>query len=143
MEEKNNLTLGVKKECPLEFWEQAQFFTWVYSNQIRVPELQLCNGSLNGVYLSPKIRSQIKGQGLRKGFPDIDIPIKRENVSGLKIELKRVKGGRVDTEQKRIHSLLVEQGFKVEVCHGWVEAVRVTCDYLGIDPGQSFEKHLA
>lgn len=117
---------------PLESWEQEQYFKWVYSMQIQIPELQLCNGSMNGVYVSPKVRARLKGQGLRPGFPDIDLPVKRFPYSGLKIELKRVKGGSVSADQKLIHKLLAQQGYRVEVCKGWVEAVETTLGYLGV-----------
>jgi hypothetical protein len=123
----------MKNETPKEEWEQEQIFRWAYSNQIRVPELQLCNGSMNGVYVTPKIRAKLKAQGLRPGVPDIDLPVKRFPYTGLHIELKRVKGGRVSKEQKRFHQLLEQQGRKVEVCKGWIEAVCTMIDYLDCD----------
>jgi hypothetical protein len=124
-----------KNDCPLEEWEQEQVFKWVYANQIRVQELELCNASLNGVKVGPKTRNKLKGQGLRKGWPDIDLPVKRFPFSGLRIELKRVSGGRVSEEQKRIHRLLEQQGCKVVVCKGWRTAVTCMADYLGVDSG--------
>ena len=117
-------------EAPPESWEQEQFFRWVYANQIRYPELQLCNGSMNGIRVSPRLRSSLKGQGLRSGVPDIDLPVKRFPFSGLRIEMKRVKGGVVSKEQKQFHSLLAQQGYRVEVCKGWKDAVDVVLDYL-------------
>ena len=119
--------------CPLEKWEQEQFFRWVYANQIRQPELQLCNGSMNGIRVSPRLRSSLKGQGLRPGVPDIDLPVKRFPWSGLRIELKRVKGGTVSQDQKRVHTLLAQQGYRVEVCKGWVAAVEVVKNYLAME----------
>ena len=117
--------------CPPEAWEQEQFFRWVYANQVKHPELALCNGSMNGVRVSPSMRSRLRLQGLRPGVPDIDLPVARNGHHGLKIELKRVKGGQVSPEQKRMHTQLVEQGYRVEVCKGWKEAVAVTIEYLG------------
>lgn len=122
----------MKNTTPLEWWEQEQYFRWAFANQVRVPELQLANGSMNGIRVSPKLRAQLKGQGLRPGVPDIDLPVKRFPYSGLRIELKRVKGGQVSKEQKRFHALLRQQGYRVEVCRGWRDAVTVTKNYLGI-----------
>ena len=136
---KKKLSLGVEPEA----WEQEQYFKWVYTSQVRIPELELCNGSLNGVYLTPKQKASVKLQGLRRGIPDIDLPVRKGPYSGLKIELKRVKGGRVDPEQRRIHALLTDQGYLVLVCRGWVEAVEATCRYLNVDPGHSFKKSIA
>lgn len=122
----------VKNNTPLEEWEQEQFFGWVYTNQVHIPELELCNASLNGVKVGPKTRCKLKGQGLRPGWPDVDLPVKRFPYSGLRIEIKRVKGGSLSSQQKRIHTLLRQQGRRVEVCKGWREAVAVTLDYLGL-----------
>ncbi len=118
------------QKTPPESWEQEQFFRWVYANQLAIPELQLCNGSMNGIRVSPKLRSSLKGQGLRSGVPDIDLPVKRFPFSGLRIEMKRVKGGVVSKEQKHFNSLLAQQGYRVEVCKGYVKAVDVVLDYL-------------
>jgi len=118
-------------QTPLESWEQEQFFRWIYANQIRYPELQLCNGSMNGIRVSPRLRSSLKGQGLRPGVPDIDLPVKRFPWCGLRIEMKRVKGGSTSEEQKQFHRLLGQQGYRVEVCKGWAAAVEVVKDYLG------------
>jgi hypothetical protein len=122
----------MKNTTPLESWEQAQFFRWVYANQVRYPELQLITGSMNGVRVSARIRSQLKAQGLRPGVPDIDIPIVRAPYAGLRIEMKRQQGGRLSPEQKRYHEALRAQGYLVEVCRGWQEAVRVVRKYLDI-----------
>lgn len=67
------------------------------------------------------------------GVPDIDLPVKRFPYCGLRIELKRQKGGQVSKEQKRFHKLLQEQCYRVEVCKGWKEAVNATLNYLGVE----------
>lgn len=122
----------MKNQTPPEAWEQEQFFRWVRSNQVRLPELELCHASLNGVKLSPKLALKMKAQGMRKGAPDIDLPVRRGGHSGLRIEMKRVKGGVVSPEQKRFHAMLINQGYMVVVCKGWREAVTVTEQYLGM-----------
>ena len=66
-------------------------------------------------------------------MPDIDLPVKRFPWSGLRIELKRVKGGTISSDQKRVHTLLAQQGYRVEVCKGWVAAVEVVKDYLSME----------
>jgi hypothetical protein len=122
--------LKKRNQTPLECWEQEQYFKWVYANQIKIPELQLVNGSMNGVRVPVSIIKKLKGQGLRSGIPDIDIPVRRLRYSGLRIELKRIKGGSVSPEQKRYHELLRRQGYRVDVCRGWREAVTSTIEYL-------------
>ncbi|MCP4566077.1 MAG: VRR-NUC domain-containing protein [FCB group bacterium] len=127
--------MAKKNNSPFEAWEQEQFFKWVYSNQIKYPELQLINGSMNGVRVSPRIRATLKAQGLRPGVPDIDVPIARLPYHGLRIELKRQSGGQVSQAQKHFHEALRKQGYLVHVCCGWREAVESVKDYLTIWDG--------
>lgn len=123
----------MKNTSPLESWEQEQFFRWVYGHQIKYPELQLINGSMNGVRVGPKTMKNLKAQGLRRGIPDIDVPIARRGAHGLRIEMKRVSGGSISSDQRRIHTMLEKQGYTVCVCRGWREAVGVLINYLDID----------
>ena len=122
-----------KNETPLEAWEQKMVFRWIRSNQIKYPQLQLAYGTLNGVRLAPKLRKQMYEQGNRKGVPDIVLPCRDSwcNYSGLYIELKREKGGRVSVEQKAYIPLLVNEGYKACVCRGHLEAICVLKEYLG------------
>lgn len=59
-------------------------------------------------------------QGMLKGCPDLFIP-----EFNLFIELKRRDGGVVSAEQLKVHKLLRNYGYKVEVCHGAKEAWQV------------------
>lgn len=52
-------------------------------------------------------------QGMLKGCPDLFIP-----EFNLFIELKRRDGGVVSAEQLKVHKILRNYGYKVEVCHG-------------------------
>lgn len=56
-------------------------------------------------------------QGMLKGCPDLFFP-----EFNLFIELKRRDGGVVSLEQKKVHKILRNYGYKVEVCHGAKEA---------------------
>ncbi len=128
----------MKNTSPYEEWEQEMYFKWVYANEAEHPKLRLINASMNGMRVGPKTRAKLKKQGMRAGFPDIDIPITSGSFSGLKIELKRVKGGTVSPIQKEVHALLVDEGYKVVVCRGWVRAVDETIEYLGLNMVQPF-----
>ena len=59
-------------------------------------------------------------QGMLKGCPDLFFP-----EFDLFIELKRRDGGVVSLEQKKVHKILRNYGYKVEVCHGAKEAWQV------------------
>ena len=49
---------------------------------------------------------------------------------GLFIELKAGKNTTTDLQDEVIRDL-IEQGYRVEVCHGWRAAAMVINDYLG------------
>lgn len=76
-------------------------------------------------------------QGVRRGYPDINVDVPRlcngHRYAGLRIEMKQPQGVMSDvaTEQHLWHERLRAQGYRVCVCFGWREAWRVTCEYLG------------
>jgi hypothetical protein len=116
-----------------EAWEQKQVIKWKRANQIKYSELQLLHASMNGVRISsPKIRKEIKEQGLEKGFPDLMLDVAKRDYHGLRIEMKRTKGGVVSKEQKLVLGKLEEAGYFVMVCKGCIEAIECICWYLDI-----------
>ncbi len=72
----------------LEADEQAALFRWAKEFEREYPELALLNGSLNGVHLSKAQAGKAKAAGMKKGFPDINLPVPRGGYHGLYIELK-------------------------------------------------------
>ena len=60
--------------------------------------------------------------GMRKGVPDLMLPIPMHGYHGLFIEMKK-KGGRTSQEQKQWLKALDTFGYKTAVCVGW-EAAR-------------------
>ncbi len=117
-------------EVPYEDYEQNQVFLWSFRNEKRYPDLELLNGSLNGFRLTPSLRLKAKQQGLKKGYPDIFLPVRNKEFSGLFIELKRIKGGSVSPEQKKFLKRLNGQGFMAVVCKGHEAAIEVIENYL-------------
>lgn len=80
-----------------------------------------------------------KNMGTRKGYPDLMIEIARQGYHGLRIELKKKKGGRVEPEQREWIERLNRQGYKAVVARGLDEAKQIITDYMGIGRNQ---KHL-
>lgn len=86
---------------PTEHQEQAALFEWAELQAKAIPELWLLNGSLNGVRLTIGQAVKAKKAGMKKGFPDINLPVKRGEYGALYIELKTLKPkGTVKPEQK-------------------------------------------
>ncbi len=121
-----------KNTTPIESVEQELIFRWARANQIKTPELQWLHSSLNGVRLTPGLRSKMKRQGMTKGYCDIDLPVCNRTHNGLHIELKRLQGGRVSLEQKAWIKHLNKEGRLAVVAKGHEAAIGIIKDYLGI-----------
>jgi hypothetical protein len=72
----------------------------------------------------------LKREGVRAGVPDLFLAWANRQYGGLFIEMKKTKGGRVSDAQKQYLELLEESGYKVAVCHGWLEAKASIEEYL-------------
>jgi len=116
--------------CPSEYVEQAAIFSRAQVYCKKYPELKFLNGSLNGVRLTIGQAVKCKKIGMRKGYPDIFLPVRRGLCSGLFIELKRVRGGQISKEQRAWRKFLISQGYQHYFCKGADEAWRVILEYL-------------
>lgn len=119
---------------PLEDEEQATLLSWCSMHLWRWPELDLLFHIPNGGARSKTEAARFKSEGVKAGVPDLCLPVPRGSYHGLFIELKRLRGGRVSDEQKTWIAALQAQGYRVEVCKGWLAAADVIREYLG--PGR-------
>ena len=72
-------------------------------------------------------------QGVRAGVPDLLSPVPSHGYFGLAIELKRLRGGRVEQTQREWLDLLRWLGWRVAVCKGWQAAWTEICDYFDLE----------
>lgn len=77
--------------------------------------------------------ARLKKEGLKKGIPDLFLPVARGKFHGLFIEMKKA-GGKTSIEQKHWIAKLRKQGYLVEVCDS-VKAIDLIKSYIegGID----------
>lgn len=123
----------------IEADEQAALFRWAEAFKDDYPGLELLNGSLNGVKLFVGQAVKAKKAGMKKGFPDISLPVPRGGYHGLFIELKikayrNIKGKmvhpKVSGEQLWWLDQLKEMGYRAVVCYGFDEAKVEIVGYL-------------
>lgn len=129
---KSNFKL--KPAQPLERVEQEALFQWAQYMERTDPRLRLLNSSLNGVRLTPNQALMAKRGGMKKGFPDVFLPVPAGGWHGLFIEMKR-KGGvpsDVSPEQCKWINNLRYQGYHAVVCYGWESAAQIISGYLGL-----------
>ena len=113
-----------------EWQHQVDVFTWAASYAYIDKRVNLLNGSLNGVKLSIGQAVKAKRTGMKKGYPDISLPVACGGYHGLFIELKRKYSGVVGKEQKLWLKALNDEGYKAEVCRGADEAIDLIIRYL-------------
>ena len=119
---------------PTESEEQQQLFLWAQWMEGQHPELALLHHIPNEGKRSKATGGRLVAEGLRKGVPDICLPVPNAIYHGLYIELKRING-RASEDQKRWISALNNQGYRAAICFGWDEAAKVIMSYLNIKGG--------
>ncbi len=118
---------------PLEHDEQVELFRYAKVHERTDPRWRLLSASQNGLAASSKVAAaRAKAAGMKKGFPDISLPVPRGPWHGLYIELKRVGAPPSDVtpEQRQWLADLTDQGYRAIVARGWVEAVEQIETYL-------------
>ena len=115
---------------PLEDAEQRVIFQWAAMETTARPELGLLYAIPNGGKRAIKTAVALKKQGVKRGVPDMCLPVARGGYHGLYIELKRQKGGTVSETQKSWITALAKQGYKAVVCKGADEAIGTIKEYL-------------
>ena len=109
--------------------EQLDLFRWAYKQQLTVPELALLHHIPNGGDRNRGTGARLKLEGVKRGVPDICLPVARNGYHGLYIELK--VGENVPSEyQAAFLGRLNDQGYCALVCYGAADAYRALVDYL-------------
>jgi hypothetical protein len=113
-----------------EYEDQAAVFQWAAINEHRWPCLKLLYGSLMGIHVPIKLLNKAKKAGMKKGKPDISLPVPMGGYCGLWIELKRLGGKNPTKEQVKNLTLLGLVGNAAYACHGSDAAIEVLESYL-------------
>lgn len=110
---------------------QAALFRWAGLMQRQWPELRWLHHVPNGGLRSPRTAARLQRQGVRKGVPDICLPVPRRGYHGLYCELKRPGRHSVSPAQREWLQALAEHGYFAVVAVGWEEARAQIVGYLG------------
>jgi hypothetical protein len=116
----------------LEFAEQVALFRWAAVAARQDARLALLFAVPNGLRTDIGAAVKMKKAGMKRGIPDVILPIPNQGYHGLFLELKRKTGVLSDLspEQQWWIERLTETGYKAAVAFGWVEAVSLIADYL-------------
>jgi hypothetical protein len=119
-----------KRNYP-ERQEQLKFIAWLKREGIKH------HASPNGERRSQATGSLLKAMGMSAGFPDVFIPIRRGHYGALFIEMKPIKGGKVQENQIEWLRYLREEGYCADIAYGFEEAKRLVSEYFRLEKHQS------
>ena len=111
--------------------EQVTLIQWANLQACTYPELSLLLAVPNGARTSMSQALKLKAEGLKRGVPDLFLPVARNSWHGLFIELKYGQG-KPSVEQCWWSDRLSEQGYLAVVCWGWIEAGEARVEYWGL-----------
>ena len=86
--------------------------------------------SAGGMWTSDSQRIKMAKTGYVKGFPDLFVYEPRGEFHGLAIEMKRVKGSKIEPEQIEWQEQLRNRGYSSYICKGSEEAIKVIDEYF-------------
>lgn len=114
-----------------EAQHQMNVINWSILHTAEWPELALLHHIPNGGTRDAVEGRHLKQQGVKRGVPDLCLPVPKGKYHGLYLEMK-TETGRPTTEQKWWGEHLVQKGYMWEVCYGWKSAVRVLEWYVSL-----------
>ena len=121
-----------KSMIPTEAQEQKMLFEWAEWAKGKYPELEWLYHCPNEGKRSLRYGNELRKQGMKKGVPDICLPVPAHHYIGLYIEMKRRDRSvsKVSKEQRDWLAFLNKVGHYAVVCYGWEEARNVILEYL-------------
>ena len=119
------------KRNDAEHQTQKEYFKILSLNENAFPELAFIMAIPNGGKRHIAVAMKMKAEGVKRGVPDIMIPIPTKLFHGCFLETKTEKGV-MSKEQKAYRLFLIEQGYEHIICRSVSELVSATENYLGI-----------
>lgn len=114
-----------------EHQEQKLLIGWVDVAALELPVLDLLYAIPNGGHRHISVAKKLKDEGVKRGIPDLFLPVAKGGSHGLYIEMKTTKG-KLKSEQKEWRDKLVEQGYAWALCRGHIEAMFTLEEYMDV-----------
>lgn len=110
---------------------QIALFQWAHIQQTSIPELKYLFHVPNGGKRGIKEATRLKAAGVKRGVPDVVLPVPRGGYHGLFVELKAGKN-RPTPEQTAWLTELGRNGYRTAVCYALDDAIREIKMYLNL-----------
>lgn len=110
---------------------QVALFLWAQSADALEswPELAWLHAIPNGGHRIKAVATQMKREGVRRGVPDVCLPVPAGSYHGLYLEMKAGQN-KPTKDQKDWLRGLANNGYCVAVCYSTEDAKQVIIDYL-------------
>lgn len=120
---------------------QINVIKWTQQPAVRErwPELKLLYHIPNERKCDPRQGKKLRLMGVRRGVPDLHLPVPRGRYHGLYIEMK-TESGSMTEDQKWWMKELKGQGNAYALCHGWEVATRILEWYMTLPTGDADER---
>ena len=114
--------------------EQSALMLWIRSGAVldAWPELEYLYAVPNGGWRHKRTARIMKAEGLKRGVPDLHLPVSRGGYHGLWIEMKFGKN-RPTADQKKWLEFLEGQGHMVGICYSFEQAQAFIIQYLALE----------
>ncbi len=117
------------KACPYEDEDLINFMLWLDYNHNEY--FKACFHVANESKSAPQYRAKLRKKGMKKGVPDLILPIPHGEFSGICFELKRNSGAaRVSPEQKQFAGIFSKANFMFCYTYGLDEIKKAFNEYL-------------
>jgi hypothetical protein len=109
---------------------QSAFIEWVRLAEKQDERLELLFAVPNGGKRNPITGYLLKKEGVKKGVPDIVLPVKNSIYCGLMIEFKEPTKGIASGAQLRYSKLVTKYGWYYKICTDAEVAINAVKHYL-------------
>jgi hypothetical protein len=110
---------------------QTEFFNILRMSESKNPILKYIFAIPNGSKRSIGVAKKLKAEGVKRGVPDVAVPISSQQYAGMFIEFKSEKG-KLSKEQKEYIGHLENEGYYCVVCRTSCDAITKLEKYLSI-----------
>lgn len=97
-----------------------------------VPALAFIFAIPNGGERHIAVAAKLRAEGVKRGVPDIMLPLRNSTHCGLFIEMKQggKRKGQVSQYQREFIDFLHQNSYMAVVCYSWAEAANHITDYI-------------
>jgi hypothetical protein len=122
---------GKKARRQTELREQMAVFRWRDLAMLKWPELRWLHSIPNGTFSSGQAGAIAKQSGLTRGVSDMFLPVTRNSLPGLYIEMKS-EDGDLTPEQEDFRDFVKSQGYMWFECRSSKQAIMEIERYLNL-----------